>query len=605
MPPTGRSEASAAPWLGSVKSNIGHTQAAAGVAGVIKMVEALRHEELPASLHVDAPSSNVDWEAGEVELLTEPVPWPANGRPRRAGVSSFGISGTNAHVIVEEPPAPPQVEAEADGTGPAVAGPVPLLLSAKDPEALAEAAGRLAARIEADPEARLTDLGYSLATTRAHLPRRAAVIATEREEALTALGSLAEGRPAAATVEGTATTGRLAWLLTGQGSQRPGMGLALAEASPLFAAALAEVSEEIDPHLDRPLADLLGAEPGSEAAALLDHTTYAQPAIFAVGLALHRLLASLGLRPELLAGHSIGELTAAHISGVLSLPDAAKLVAARGRLMGELPEGGAMVAIEATEAELSPAIADHEGVSLAGVNGPSAVVISGVEEEVLAVKELFEERGRRTKRLAVSHAFHSHLMDPMLGEFEALARSLTYNEPRIPILSTVDGRSLAGRATDPAYWVGQVREPVRFADAVGALAAEGATTFIELGPDAVLSALGPACLPEGAEATFIPTLREGHPEPEALTTALAAAHTRGAAVEWQSFFAGSGARRVPLPTYPFQRRRYWLQSSTGAGDLSALGLGSRPSPSGCRGGDARRRPALHRRPLAARSPVAG
>ncbi len=566
--------------LGSIKSNIGHTQAAAGVAGVIKTVMSMREGVLPKTLHVDAPSSKVDWEAGEIELLAEAVEWRPNGRPRRAGISSFGISGTNAHLILEEAPVagrdpgPGASDKDQGKERVTLSGPLPLVLSAKSPEALREAASRLAAHIEERPELELTDLSFSLATTRAQMEMRAAVIGTEREQILAALAALAKGEPSSDACEATAATGRLAFLFTGQGSQRPGMGRELHATYPAYAKALDEACAEIDPHLDRPLKDLLFSEPGSKEAALLDNTTYAQPALFATELAIYRLFESFGLKADLLTGHSVGEIVAAHISGVFSLPDAAKLICARGKLMGALPQSGAMLAIEATEAEALAAIEGKELLlSLAAINSPNASVISGDEKAIEALDSRFQGEGRKTKRLSVSHAFHSPLIEPMLEPFGEVVSSLTLNEPKLPVISNLTGGALTPeQATDPAYWVRHARQPVRFADAVTALKEKGATTFLELGPDAVLSAMAAATLGEEAKAALIPTLREGREEPKAIALSLAAAHTAGAKLDWGPYFKGTGAKAVPLPTYPFQRKRYWLNASSGAGDLGAAGL---------------------------------
>ncbi len=561
--------------LGSIKSNLGHTQAAAGVAGVIKTVMAMREGVLPKTLHVDSPSSKIDWEAGRIELLAEAGEWKPNGHPRRAGVSSFGASGTNVHLILEE--APPLAAPGPQREG--IAGPIPLVLSAKSTEALREAASRLAAHIEEHPELGLTDLSFSLATTRAQLEQRAAVVGTEREQRLTALRSLATGEPSPDTHEATARNGRLALLFTGQGSQRAGMGRELCETYPAYAKALEEACAEIDKHLEVSLKDLLFAEPGSEQAQLLDDTAYAQPALFAVELALYRLFESRGLEADLLTGHSVGEIVAAHIAGVFSLEDAAKLVCARGKLMGDLPAGGAMLAIEASEEEALAAIEGKEQLSLAAVNSPNATVVSGDAEAIEAIESHFKAEDRKTKRLTVSHAFHSPLIEPMLEQFSELVSSLSLNEPKLPVISNLTGEQLTPeQATDPAYWVSHAREPVRFADAVATLKERGATTYLELGPDPVLTAMAAATLGEDAKAALVPTLREGREEPKALALALGAAHASGAKLDWSAYFKGTAARAVPLPTYPFQRKRYWLNPSGGSGDPAALGLAAADHP---------------------------
>ncbi|MFB4197555.1 type I polyketide synthase [Streptomyces carpaticus] len=538
-------------WLGSLKSNIGHAQAAAGVAGVIKMVQAMREGILPRTLHVDEPTDKVDWSAGAVELLTEDRPWPQLDRPRRAAVSSFGVSGTNAHVIVEQYPEPSEPEAvPAPATTPPV---IPWVLSAKSPEALRAQAARLAAAVAdggTDPSA----VARTLATGRAVFDHRAVVLGTEPAGLLAGARRLAEGRTGAFAFSGTRVRGRLALLFTGQGSQRLGMGRELHAAFPVFAEAL----DEILGHFDPAVRDAMwSAEDGGAA---LDRTEFAQPALFALEVALFRLLESWGVRPDFLAGHSIGEIAAAHVAGVWSLPDAARLVAARGRLMQQLPPGGAMIAVEATEDDVLPLLGP--GVGLAAINGPTSVVLSGEDAPVTSAAAELAERGRRVKRLRVSHAFHSALMDPMLTAFGEVAHGLEYREPRIPVVSTVSGQLAgAGLLTDPAYWVRQVRGTVRFHDAVTVLGGRGVTTALEVGPLGVLTGMGEriraAAGDDAAGTVFVPALRGPAAEARDVLSAAGRLFTRGVAVNWRALLPATG--HADLPTYPFQRRRYWLE----------------------------------------------
>ncbi|HEX9358216.1 MAG TPA: SDR family NAD(P)-dependent oxidoreductase, partial [Streptosporangiaceae bacterium] len=572
--------------LGSVKSNIGHTQMASGVASVIKMVMAMRHGIAPKTLHVDLPSSHVDWASGSVELLTETRAWPRMGRPARAGVSSFGLSGTNVHAVLEQ--APDEV---AEPPGEAEPGIVPVVLSGRTEDALRAQAGRLLSFVAERPGLSLADLAFSLATSRAGLDYRVAVMTGDRAGLERALAALRDGLPDGALITGRPGRGGPAFLFTGQGTQRPGMGRELYERFPAFAEALDAVLAHCDAELDRPLREIMFAEPGTPAAALLDETAYTQPALFALQVALFRLVESWGVRPGRLAGHSVGEFAAAHAAGVFSLEDACRLVVARGRLMAALPGGGAMVSVQAREDEVLPLLEGQDDhVCIAAVNTPSALVISGDEGAVLRLADSLESQGRRTRRLRVSHAFHSPRMDGMLAEFAAVAGTVSYEPPRIPLVSTVTGE-LAGEETlcTPAYWAGQVRRTVRFASAARRLADHGMTTFLELGPDGVLSAALRETLGDAAPVAGGPALSRDQAEVPAISSALARLYTHGVSVDWAAVFAGTHARRVDLPTYPFQRQRFWAErgrvaaaadpvdwefwSAVERADLSSLGSG--------------------------------
>jgi polyketide synthase 7 len=554
-------------WLGSIKSNIGHTSAAAGVAGVIKMVQAMRHGVMPKTLHVDVPTPQVDWSAGAVSVLTKSRPWPEGDGPRRAGVSAFGISGTNAHVILEQAPAQLLPVAEEVATERDNRGPVPWVLSARSAEALGKQAERLWAQVSADEGLSLVDVGFSLVTTRSVFEHRAVVVGADRAQLMTGLAGLAAGEPGAGVVVGRArSVGKTAFVFPGQGAQWLGMGQQLYGRFPVFAAAFNEAADALDGHLRVPLRQVMW---GSDAA-LLESTEFAQPALFAIEVALAALLQSCGVVADFVMGHSVGEIAAAHVAGVLSLPDAAKLVAARGRLMGALPAGGVMVAVAASEDEVAPLLSDD--VSIAAINGPNSVVISGAEAPVAAVTDRLAGSGRRVHRLAVSHAFHSALMEPMVEQFDRVLAEISATEPRIGLVSNVTGR-LAGPGYGSAqYWVEHVRQPVRFVGGVQAVESLGAGVFVEVGPGAGLTALLEESL-SADQAVSVTALAKDRPEIDSVLTALGQLYTASAGVDWVGAFAGLGGRRVALPTYGFVRRRFWLGPSGVRGaDVAGAGL---------------------------------
>jgi acyl transferase domain-containing protein len=553
-------------WLGSVKSNIGHTQAAAGVAGMIKMIMAMRAGLLPATLHAAPPSPHIDWSAGTVRLLTEARDWPDQEQPRRAGVSSFGVSGTNAHVILASPARLRGAEGELPAWSLGSGGPVPWVVSGRTGAALRAQAGRLREWVAGRPELDLVDAGWSLAAGRSRLEDRAVVLAADAAGFAAGLDAVAAGRPAAGVVTGRVPDGgpgRVAFVFAGQGSQRAGMGRVLADAFPVFAEAVREVCAVLDPLLGRPLRDVVFAGPGTAPAGVVDQTVFTQAGLFTVQVALARLLGSWGIVPDYVAGHSVGEIAAAHVAGVLSVEDACVLVAARGQLMQELGGGGAMAAIAAAAAEVIPVLASAGGqVQIAAVNGPESVVVSGAAVAVAQAGRYWRGQGRRVRRLRVSHAFHSPLVEPMLARLGVVAAGLSYQRPAVPVVCSVTGQPDPELIATPGYWVRQAREAVRFADCARWLAEAGATMVAELGGDGTLSGLG--------GAGWVPVLRAGRPEPATALAAAAEAFCRGVGVDWAAVYAGSGGRRADLPTYAFQRQRYW-PAARPAGHLPVAG----------------------------------
>ncbi|MFZ1153921.1 MAG: type I polyketide synthase, partial [Solirubrobacteraceae bacterium] len=592
--------------LGSVKSNIGHAATAAGIAGVIKMAMALKHGVLPATLHAQEPSTEIDWSAGSVELLSDSTPWPLNGKPRRAGISSFGISGTNAHLILEEAPRVRDTlesdqlmvgggvgEAEDAASGePSRSAPLPWAISARGEVGLRAQAQQLLDYLEQRPELDIADVGLSLAV-RPAFEHRAVVLGDGRDPLLGDLRALSQGETPPGVTRAVARGGKkVAFLFTGQGSQRVGMGGELRRCWPVFATVFGELCGLFDGLLERPLSEVLFASEESAEAESIDRTSYAQAGLFALEVALFRQLESWGLRPNYLLGHSIGELAAAHVAGVFSLEDACRLVAARGQLMAELPAGGEMLAVKASAQEaLDELVGFEDRVSLAAVNGPSSVVVSGEREAVAELAGRWEGLGRKTRRLRVSHAFHSPLMDAMLQEFRGVAEGLSFNQPTIAIVSNITGEVVeAERICSADYWVEHVRRTVRFADGVQWLDRHGVDTFVELGPDGVLGAMCEDCLEdargvaeEGIEdeprPLVVSLLRRGQPEAETVLGGIAKAWAHGSAVDWGRVLEGTGARQVELPTYAFQRARYWLDAPPlGAGDLKSVGLAGADHP---------------------------
>ncbi|MFI6108985.1 SDR family NAD(P)-dependent oxidoreductase, partial [Streptomyces sp. NPDC051310] len=558
-------------WLGSLKSNIGHTQAAAGVAGVIKMVMAMRHGVLPRTLHVDAPSPHVNWSAGQVELLTEAKEWPASDRPRRAGVSSFGISGTNAHVIVEEAPVPtPAVTAE-DGAAPVSPPVLPVLVSARSEAALRTQADRLRAQLIAHPELSTVDMAYSLATTRAQLEHRAVVVATDRGALLTGLGDLSSAEPSAAVVEGRVVGGRTVFVFPGQGAQWAGMAVELLDTSPVFAERMAECAVALSAFVDWSLEDVLR---GVEGAPSLERVDVVQPALWAVMVSLAALWRSYGVEPSAVVGHSQGEIAAAVVAGALSLEDGARVVALRSRLvLDRLAGRGGMVSVALPVERAEELLVPYEGrVSLAAVNGPAAVVVAGEPAALDEIVAGCERDGVRARRVNVDYASHSAQVEAIEAELLDVLAPVTPVSGQVPLHSTVTGDFIDTGIMDAAYWYGNLRGQVGFEPAVRALIDNGAGCFLEMSPHPVLAmAVEESAAAHGAadRVTVVGSLRRDEGGLRRFATSLAEAHVAGVAVDWSPFHAGG--RRTALPTYAFQRERFWLTAGTRAGDVTAAG----------------------------------
>ncbi|MFJ2444581.1 type I polyketide synthase, partial [Streptomyces sp. NPDC087658] len=567
-------------WLGSVKSNIGHTQAAAGVAAVIKMVMALRRETLPATLHVDRPSSQVDWSSGAVSLLTAARPWARNGRPRRAGVSGFGVSGTNAHAILEEAPTAPtrggspapetpagtdtgqplDAVAPVDRTLPAV----PWVLSGHTAEALRAQARRLHDTVAANANANANaepsplDLGWSLATTRSSHRHRAVVVGSDLPQLLRGVDALASDTPAAHLVRGAAGDGRTAFVFPGQGSQWVGMARELVDSSPAFAERLRECEEALSPHVDWSLREVLN---GSD----LEKVDVVQPVLWAVMVSLAALWESHGVRPDAVVGHSQGEIAAACVAGALSLEDGARVVALRSRALGVLAGRGGMASLALSAAETSARLADYQDrISVAAVNGPYSTVVSGDVEPLHELVAACEDDGVRARIVPVDYASHSTHVEEIRDTLLELLAPVTPRPARVPFFSTVTGEWIDTTVMDAAYWYRNLRRTVRFDVATRTLVEEGFGLLIEVSPHPVLT-VGMQESIEAADGNcaVLGTLRRGEGGFDRYLLSLGAAHTHGAGVDWRVVFEGTGAGRVELPTYAFQRRRFWLDGGRG------------------------------------------
>ena len=555
--------------VGSAKTNFGHLESAAGIAGLIKVILSLQHEEIPPHLNFDQPNPHIDWEEFPVEIPTSGRPWPDNDRRRFAGVSSFGFSGTNGHMVLEEAPA----AAGNKGKSAAVERPFHLLtLAAKTPEALTALALSYEEHLLARPHADVGDICFTAGTCRSQFAHRLGAVGASAEKVREKLAVSAAGQEAAGLVRGRmagAERPGVAFLFTGQGSQYAGMGRQLYERHPVFRQTLDQCAVLLRDHLEQPLLAVLYPEPGAPSP--LDETAYTQPALFALEYALAQLWRSWGIEPAILIGHSVGEYVAACVARVFSLEDGLRLIAARARLMQALPGDGAMVSARADEEQVSAALQPYaEGVSIAAINGPQSVVFSGEREAVQAISAGLCSQGIETKPLQVSHAFHSPLMEPMLEEFAQVARQVSYSAPRLRVVSNLMGGVVEDELCSAEYWCRHVRQPVRFAAGMQTLHQQGCGLFVEIGPKPVLLGMGRRCLPDEA-GVWLPSLRPGREDWQQLLESLGELYVRGAQVDWKSFDQSYDRCRVVLPTYPFQRQRYWAEAagSRSSGNLQA------------------------------------
>ena len=561
--------------LGAAKASIGHLEAAAGIAGLIKVALILDHGAVPPQLHFETPNPMIQWDEINARVVTRLTPWPAGSGPRFAGVSSFGFSGTNAHIVLGSAPAVPAAPAAA-----ALERPLHLLtLSAQSEPALRALAGRHAQRLGTLNDAQLPDYAFTANTGRSHFPNRLALPATSAAGAAQSLAAFAAAEPAAGVVCGEVTNvdrPRIAFLFTGQGAQYAGMGRGLYETQPVFREALDRCAAVLDTELGRPLLPLMFGD-GED----LNQTAWTQPALFALEYALAQMWSSWGIVPSLVLGHSVGEYTAACVAGVMSLEDGLRLIAARGRLMQALPAGGAMLSLRCDEAAVRAALLPHAAVaSIAALNAPSEVVISGDSAALRTIADQLAKDGIRTTPLRVSHAFHSPLMEPMLDEFERLAGRVEWRAPQVRLISNLTGQPAAPALLgDAGYWRRHVREPVRFADSIASAIKLGASIFLELGPGGTLTALGQRCgggEGDAAKPLWVSSLRANRAEWPEVIAALAALYVGGAPVDWNGFDRPYRRARLALPTYPFERRRYWLEAARPGSSASAA-RGAAPS----------------------------
>ncbi|MBP5971592.1 SDR family NAD(P)-dependent oxidoreductase [Brasilonema sp. CT11] len=585
--------------VGSVKTNIGHLEAAAGIAGLIKVVLQMQHQQIVPHLHFNQPNPYINWQELPIAIPTQLTPWRAESHRRIAGVSSFGFSGTNAHVVVEEAPQTSKKQITEVKKGEEFERSCYLLtLSAKTDAALTELVSRYQQHLQSHPELTIANICFTANTGRAHFTHRLAIAAgsvNELQEKLTAFSTDKEVIGLYRGILPTTTTrSKIAFLFTGQGSQYPNMGRQLYDTQPTFRKALEQCDTLLRPHLDIPLLEILypTTTPSADNQAnpefnfnssfniiqnsTLNQTAYTQPALFAIEYALAQLWLSWGIQPDMVMGHSVGEYVAACIAKVFSLEDGLKLIAKRGRLMQALPANGTMVSVMASEAQIRAAIAPDIGeVSIAGVNGPKSVVISGANVAIQSICKTLEVQGIKTKPLTVSHAFHSSLMEPMLAEFEQIATQVNYHLPKIPLISNVTGQQVEDDIATAGYWVRHVRQPVRFADSIESLHRQGVKMFLEVGPQPILLGMGHQCLPEDGE-TWLPSLRSEQSDWSVMLESLAQLYLKGIGVDWVELDREYAHQKVVLPTYAFQRQRYWIETTSSFAKASQLRNGQRP-----------------------------
>jgi malonyl CoA-acyl carrier protein transacylase len=548
--------------VGSVKTNIGHLEAAAGIAGLIKVALSLKYQQIPPSLHFQQPNPYIPFDKLPLKVQTTLTPWPKRYSSALAGVSSFGFGGTNSHVVLEESPTR-KSEAKSKNL---LKRPVHLLtLSAKTEKALEALVFSWRNHLETYQQLAIADICFTANTRRSHFSNRLAIISSDKQELANKLAKISARKEPYNVFSGQLPSNdkspSIAFLFTGQGSQYINMGRQLYETQPVFRRTLDQCEQILQSHLEKSILNVIYLENTNELnGCLIDQTAYAQPALFAIEYALFILWQSWGIEPDVVIGHSVGEYVAACVAGVFSLEDGLKLIAHRGRLMQQLPSGGEMIAVKASFKKINQLIAPYkEKVAIAAINGPESIVISGAAEAIGTVRDSLEASGIKTKQLQVSHGFHSPLMKPMLAEFQTVANQITYNQPLIPLVSNVTGNRADESIATTSYWVNHIRQPVKFAQSIETLHQEGYKVFLEIGPKPILLGMGRQCLPEDA-GVWLPSLRPGQEDWQQMLHSLGQLYVKGVKIDWAGFYRDYDRSKVILPTYPFQRQRYWIET---------------------------------------------